>query len=400
MKNKDDDLKNGYFGEFGGRYAPEILMEALYQLEKVYNKLKKDKGFLEELEYYHKNYTGRPSRLTFAKRLTETWGGANVWLKREDLNHTGAHKINNTIGQALLTKAMGKKRIIAETGAGQHGLATATVGALFGFETVIYMGAEDIRRQELNVYKIKLLGAKVVSVTSGTATLKDATSEAMREWALSVADTHYIVGSAIGPHPFPTIVRDFQSVIGKETRKQFKKKRGKLPDAVVACVGGGSNAIGMFSGFLEDKKVQLFGVEAGGRGTEPGQHSSTITYGRPGYLHGTRTLIIQDDEGQIVPAHSVSAGLDYPGVGPEHAYLASTGRVHYINVSDDEALSAFVELSRLEGIIPALETAHAVYAAKNLARDLGKGKDIVICVSGRGDKDSIEVSSILGDNIN
>lgn len=397
MKEKSFDEKQGYFGDFGGRYAPEILTDALLQLEKVYEKLKNNPKFLKELNYYNQNYVGRPSLLTFAERLTKAWGGARIWLKREDLNHTGAHKINNTIGQALLTRAMGKKRIIAETGAGQHGLATATVGALFDMETVIYMGAEDVRRQELNVYKIKLLGAKVVPVTSGTATLKDATSEAMREWALSVANTHYIVGSAIGPHPFPTIVRDFQSVIGKETKQQFKKLNKKLPDAVIACVGGGSNAIGMFYGFLNDKKVKLYGVEAGGLGNNPGEHSATITYGRAGFLHGTKTLIIQDEGGQIVPAHSVSAGLDYPGVGPEHAYLATTKRVEYTSVTDKEALASFIEVSKLEGIIPALETAHAFSAAKKLAKDLGKKKDLVICLSGRGDKDSMEVSRLLGD---
>ncbi|MBP9888155.1 MAG: tryptophan synthase subunit beta [Leptospiraceae bacterium] len=397
MKDRNFGEKQGYFGEFGGRYAPEILTDALVQLEKVYLKLKDNPKFLKELNYYNQNYVGRPSLLTFAERLTKAWGGARIWLKREDLNHTGAHKINNTIGQALLTRAMGKKRIIAETGAGQHGLATATVGALFDMETVIYMGAEDVRRQELNVYKIKLLGAKVVPVTSGTATLKDATSEAMREWALSVANTHYIVGSAIGPHPFPTIVRDFQSVIGKETKDQFKKKNKRLPDAVIACVGGGSNAIGMFYGFLKDKKVKLYGVEAGGLGTKPGEHSATITSGRIGFLHGTKTLIIQDAGGQIVPAHSISAGLDYPGVGPEHAYLASTKRVEYVSVTDKEALASFVEVCKLEGIIPALETAHAFSAAKKLAKEMGKKKDLVICLSGRGDKDSMEVSRLLGE---
>ena len=397
MKDRNFGEKQGYFGEFGGRYAPEILTDALVQLEKVYLKLKDNPKFLKELNYYNQNYVGRPSLLTFAERLTKAWGGARIWLKREDLNHTGAHKINNTIGQSLLTRAMGKKRIIAETGAGQHGLATATVGALFDMETVIYMGAEDVRRQELNVYKIKLLGAKVVPVTSGTATLKDATSEAMREWALSVANTHYIVGSAIGPHPFPTIVRDFQSVIGKETKDQFKKKNKRLPDAVIACVGGGSNAIGMFYGFLKDKKVKLYGVEAGGLGTKPGEHSATITSGRIGFLHGTKTLIIQDAGGQIVPAHSISAGLDYPGVGPEHAYLASTKRVEYVSVTDKEALASFVEVCKLEGIIPALETAHAFSAAKKLAKEMGKKKDLVICLSGRGDKDSMEVSRLLGE---
>ncbi|MDX1961377.1 MAG: tryptophan synthase subunit beta [Leptospiraceae bacterium] len=395
MKEARENESKGYFGEFGGRYAPEILTDALLELERTYNKLKDNKKFRKELEYYNKNYIGRPSLLTLASRLTKEWGGAEIWLKREDLNHTGAHKINNTIGQALLAIAMGKKRIIAETGAGQHGVATATVGALFNLETVVYMGTEDLRRQELNAIRMKLLGANVVGVTSGTATLKDATSEAMRDWAKSVSYTHYIVGSAIGPHPFPTIVRDFQSVIGKETRKEFKKETGSLPTAVVACVGGGSNAIGMFYGFLEDKKVRLIGVEAGGLGTKPGEHSSTIRFGKIGYLHGTKTLIIQDEHGQIVPAHSVSAGLDYPGVGPEHAYLATSGRVEYKTVTDQEAITAFIEVCRLEGIIPALETAHAFAEAKKLAKELGKKETIIICLSGRGDKDVAEVKRIL-----
>ncbi|MEM7180035.1 MAG: tryptophan synthase subunit beta [Spirochaetota bacterium] len=387
--------QKGYFGEFGGRYSPEVLTTALIELENVYKKFQKNQKFQEELAYYNKNYIGRPSILSFAERLTEKWGGANIWLKREDLNHTGAHKINNTIGQALLAKSMGKKRIIAETGAGQHGLATATVGALFGLETIIYMGAEDLRRQELNAQKIRLLGAEVRAVHSGTATLKDATSEAMRDWALNVESTHFIVGSAIGPHPFPTIVRDFQSVIGRETKEQSKKEIKKLPDAVVACVGGGSNAIGMFHPFLEDKKVKLYGVEAGGRSQSPGEHSSTLTFGSTGYLHGTKTLIIQDAEGQVLPAHSVSAGLDYPGVGPEHAYLASTARVEYVSVNDKQALEAFLEITKVEGIIPALETAHAFSYAKELAKELGKDKNMVVCLSGRGDKDTVEVLKIM-----
>lgn len=393
---KQSEEKTGYFGEFGGRYAPEILTEALVELEETYNKLKKSPKFKKELEYYNQNYIGRPSLLSFAERLTKSWGGAGIWLKREDLNHTGAHKINNAIGQALIARAMGKKRIIAETGAGQHGLATATAGTLFGLETVIFMGEEDLRRQEVNALKIRMLGAKIVGVKSGTATLKDATSEAMRDWALNVSNTHYIVGSAIGPHPFPIIVRDFQSVIGRETKRQFLQKNKKNPDAVVACVGGGSNAIGMFYGFLQDKKVMLYGVEAGGMGMKPGEHSASITHGREGFLHGTRTLIIQDSFGQIVPAHSVSAGLDYPGVGPEHAHLAKTKRVSYHMVSDNDALAAFLEVSRSEGIIPALETAHAFVFAKKLAKELGKKKNIVICLSGRGDKDVSEVIRLTG----
>jgi tryptophan synthase beta chain len=398
MKDIEYNEKKGYFGEFGGRYAPEILTSALIELEEVYKKFKNNKKFNDKLNYYLKNYVGRPSPITYAERLSKEWG-CNVYLKREDLNHTGAHKINNTIGQALLALEMGKKRIIAETGAGQHGVATATVGAMFDLETVIYMGNEDLRRQELNAIRMKMLGATLIGVSSGTATLKDATSEAMRDWALNVSHTHYIVGSAIGPHPFPTIVRDFQSIIGIESRKQFKKLTNKLPTAVVACVGGGSNAIGMFYGFIKDKDVRLIGVEAGGRGSLPGEHSATISQGKIGYLHGTKTLIIQDDQGQIVPAHSISAGLDYPGVGPEHAYLASIGRVEYVSVSDSQALEAFKELCRLEGIIPALETAHAFYHGKKLAKELGKNKNLIICLSGRGDKDVSEVKRLLGDNL-
>ncbi|TGK56117.1 tryptophan synthase subunit beta [Leptospira wolffii] len=395
-KERSFTEKEGYFGDFGGRYAPEILTEALIELEGTYEKLRKDKKFKKELEFYRKNYIGRPSPVTFAERLTQAWGGARIWLKREDLNHTGAHKINNTIGQALIAKAMGKRRIIAETGAGQHGVATATVGAMFQFETAIFMGEEDLRRQKLNAIRMEMLGAKVIGVSSGTATLKDATSEAMRDWALNVSNTHYIVGSVIGPHPFPTIVRDFQKVIGEESRKQFQKENEKLPDAVVACVGGGSNAMGMFYGFLKDKKVKLYGVEAGGRGSSPGEHSATMLFGKTGFLHGTKTLVIQDEGGQVVPAHSVSAGLDYPGVGPEHAYLHSSGRVKYETVSDEGALDAFMEVCRIEGIIPALETAHAFHFAKELAKDLGKKKDILICLSGRGDKDVAEVARLVG----
>ena len=395
-KNLDDFENNGYFGEFGGRYSPEILSFALDELENTYNKFKNNKKFNKKLNYYLKNYVGRPAPITYAERLSKFWG-CNVYLKREDLNHTGAHKINNTIGQALLALEMGKKRIIAETGAGQHGVATATVGALFNLETIVYMGTEDLRRQELNAIRMKMLGAEVVGVTSGTATLKDATSEAMRDWALNVSHTHYIVGSAIGPHPFPTIVRDFQSIIGHESRKQFLKISKKLPDAVIACVGGGSNAIGIFHGFINDKKVALIGVEAGGKGNSPGEHSATIANGKIGFLHGTKTLIIQDEHGQIVPAHSISAGLDYPGVGPEHAYLAKIGRVRYVSVTDAEALESFQELCKLEGIIPALETAHAFTYGKKLAGELGKKSSILICLSGRGDKDVSEVKRLLGD---
>ncbi|GBF38704.1 tryptophan synthase subunit beta [Leptospira johnsonii] len=395
-KERSFTEKEGYFGDFGGRYSPEILTEALIELEDTYNKLRKNKKFQKDLEFYRRNYIGRPSPLTYAEKLTKAWGGAKIWLKREDLNHTGAHKINNTVGQALIAKAMGKRRIIAETGAGQHGVATATVGALFEFETAIFMGEEDLRRQKLNAIRMQMLGAKVIGVSSGTATLKDATSEAMRDWALNVSNTHYIVGSVIGPHPFPTIVRDFQKVVGEESKKQFKKENDKLPDAIVACVGGGSNAMGMFYGFLNDKKVKLYGVEAGGRGPSPGEHSATMLFGKTGFLHGTKTLVIQDDGGQVVPAHSVSAGLDYPGVGPEHAYLHSSGRVKYETVSDQGALDAFMEVCRVEGIIPALETAHAFRFAKDLAKELGKKKDILICLSGRGDKDVAEVARLVG----
>lgn len=395
-KERSFTEKEGYFGDFGGRYSPEILTEALIELEDTYNKLRKDKKFQKDLEFYRRNYIGRPSPLTYAEKLTKAWGGAKIWLKREDLNHTGAHKINNTIGQALIAKAMGKRRIIAETGAGQHGVATATVGALFEFETAIFMGEEDLRRQKLNAIRMQMLGAKVIGVSSGTATLKDATSEAMRDWALNVSNTHYIVGSVIGPHPFPTIVRDFQKVVGDESKKQFKKENDKLPDAVVACVGGGSNAMGMYYAFLNDKKVKLYGVEAGGRGSSPGEHSATMLFGKTGFLHGTKTLVIQDEGGQVVPAHSVSAGLDYPGVGPEHAYLHSSGRVKYETVSDQGALDAFMEVCRVEGIIPALETAHAFRFAKDLAKELGKKKDILICLSGRGDKDVAEVARLVG----
>lgn len=402
MKTKQSDpfsYENGYFGEFGGSYSPEVLKPALEQLVAEYNSAKKDKSFIKELDYYNTQYAGRPSQLTFAQRLSKEWGGAKIWLKREDLNHTGAHKINNTIGQALLAKRMKKKRIIAETGAGQHGLATATVGAMFGFETVVYMGEEDLRRQELNAVKMRLLGAKVMPVSAGTATLKDATSEAMRDWALNVKDTHYIVGSSIGPHPFPTIVREFQSIIGKEAKVQFKKENDKLPDYVIACVGGGSNAIGIFYSFLNEDSVKLIGVEAGGKSLAAGEHSASISKGAVGYLHGTKTLIIQDEHGQIMPAHSVSAGLDYPGVGPEHAYFAISQKVQYKSISDQEALDTFIEVSRLEGIIPALESSHALAYAKKIAKSVGKKKDILVCLSGRGDKDVVEVIRLRGQEL-
>ncbi len=380
----------GFFGEFGGRYSPEILIPALDELEEVYFRLKKKKKFRRELETLFRDYNGRPSLLTFADRLSGRWG-ARIYLKREDLNHTGSHKINNTVGQALLARYMGKTRVIAETGAGQHGVATATVAAKFGFRCTVYMGAEDTRRQALNVDRMRLLGAEVIPVTSGSGTLKDATNEAMRDWAKNVGDTHYIIGSIIGPHPFPTLVRDFQKVIGKEARKQFKKQTGHLPHAVLACVGGGSNAIGIFHGFLKDKKVRLIGVEAGGRGDEPGENSASITFGEPGYFHGARSLFIQGASGQIKEVHSVSAGLDYPGVGPEHAYLARSGRAEYVRVSDQNALNAFEELCSAEGIVPALESSHALAYAKDLARKLGPKSRILVNLSGRGDKDVAEV---------
>ncbi len=387
---------SGYFGEFGGRFSPEVLIGALDELERTYLSLKNKNRFKKEFKELSRDYSGRPSRLTFAPRLTEAWKGAGIWLKREDLNHTGSHKINNALGQALIAREMGKKRLIAETGAGQHGVATATAAARFGFACTVYMGEEDVRRQKLNCIRMEMLGAEVRPVISGSGTLKDATNEAMRDWARTVADTHYVIGSVIGPHPFPTIVRDFQSVIGKEARKQMKKKTGALPDAVVACVGGGSNAIGIFSGFLKDKKVRLIGVEAGGRGDMAGDNSASITFGQVGYFHGTRSLYIQTDQGQIQNVHSVSAGLDYPGVGPEHAHLAVSHRAEYFKIGDDAALDSFLEAARMEGIVPALETAHAFAFAKKLAPEMGKKANILICLSGRGDKDVAEVARLKG----
>lgn len=385
----------GFFGEFGGCYSPEVLMPAIEELNAVYHKLKASKKFQKEFAELSRDFTGRPSLLTFADRLSEEWG-ARIYLKREDLNHTGSHKINNALGQALLARHMKKGRLIAETGAGQHGVATATVAAKFGFRCTIYMGEEDMRRQKLNCHRMEILGAEVVPVTSGSGTLKDATNQAMRDWAKNVTDTHYVIGSAIGPHPFPTLVRDFQSVIGREARAQIKKMAGRLPDSVVACVGGGSNAIGIFNGFIKDTGVKLYGVEAGGRSDEPGENSATITFGSIGVFHGTRSLFIQHPNGQIQNVHSVSAGLDYPGVGPEHAYLAKSGRANYVRVSDSEALDAFLEFSRLEGILPALESSHAIAYAKRLARELGRRGVILINVSGRGDKDVAEVARLIG----
>ncbi len=380
------DVK-GHFGMYGGKYIPETLVQAITELEEAYSNIKDDPAFNEEIESLLKDYVGRQTPLYFAENLTKHANGANIYLKREDLNHTGAHKINNAIGQALLAIRMGKRKIVAETGAGQHGVATATVCALLKLECVIFMGAEDVRRQELNVFRMELLGAKVISVESGSATLKDAVNEALRYWVANVDDTHYLLGSVMGPHPFPMMVRDFQSVIGKETRQQFLAKKGKLPDAVVACIGGGSNAIGMFHPFITDESVKLFGVEAAGHGINTDKQAASLTKGVPGVLHGALMYLLQDEDGQIQEAHSISAGLDYPGVGPEHCYLKDIERVKYESITDEEALEAFQLLARLEGIIPALESAHAVAYAIKLAATMKKDENLVICLSGRGDKD-------------
>jgi len=390
-------MKHGYFGTFGGRFVPETLMYALEQLEEEYERIKKDKSFWEELYAYLRNFAGRPTPLYFAKNLTEYAGGAKIYLKREDLLHTGAHKINNTLGQALLAKRMGKKRIIAETGAGQHGVATATACALFGLECVVYMGEEDAQRQRLNVFRMKLLGAEVRVVKSGSRTLKDAINEALRDWVSNVETTHYIIGSVVGPHPFPTIVRDFQKVIGEEVKKQLWELEGKLPKAVVACVGGGSNAMGIFYPFVEEEGVRLVGVEAGGLGIETGKHAASINGGTVGILHGMKSYFLQDEEGQIRTTHSISAGLDYPGVGPEHAYLFESGRAEYVYATDEEALEGFKLLSRLEGIIPALEPAHAVLKTIEIAKQLSKEDVVVLNLSGRGDKDMETVMKHLGE---
>ncbi|WP_298467542.1 tryptophan synthase subunit beta [Psychrobacillus sp. FSL K6-4046] len=388
--------KAGRYGRFGGQYVPETLMTALGELEAAYELAIQDASFLEEVNYYLKDYVGRETPLYFAERLTKEIGGARILLKREDLNHTGAHKINNTIGQALLAVRMGKKKIVAETGAGQHGVATATVCALFNLECIVFMGKEDVRRQQLNVFRMELLGAKVVSVDQGSGTLKDAVNEALRYWVANVEDTHYILGSALGPHPFPRIVRDFQRVIGVETRKQIVEKEGKLPDAIVACVGGGSNAIGMFHPFIDDINVALYGVEAAGEGIETGKHAAAIAGAKEGVLHGAYMYILQDDDGFIQEAHSISAGLDYPAAGPEHSYLNDIGRVKYDAVRDSEALEGLQLLARTEGIIPALESAHAIYYAANLAKEMSPEETLVICLSGRGDKDVHTVRDALG----
>jgi len=387
---------DGHFGQFGGRYVAETLMPALFELESAYQAAAADPAFQQELDGYLRDYVGRPSPLYLARRLTEHLGGAKVYLKREDLNHTGAHKVNNTVGQALLARRMGKQRVIAETGAGQHGVATATVAALFGMECEVFMGTEDIRRQALNVFRMKLLGAKVHGVTSGAATLKDAMNEALRHWVTRVRDTFYVIGTVAGPHPYPAMVRDFQAVIGREARAQILAAEGRLPDAAVACVGGGSNAMGLFHPFVEDRQVRLFGVEAAGLGVATGKHAASIGAGSVGVLHGNKTYLLQDEEGQISHAHSISAGLDYPGVGPEHSYLHSIGRAEYVSITDDEALAAFRLLTELEGILPALESSHAIAQVVKMAPTMPRDAIIVVCLSGRGDKDIHTVAEVMG----
>lgn len=389
-------MSKGRFGIYGGQYVPETLMNALIELEEAYNHYKNDPEFQEDLDQLYKNYAGRPSLLYYAEKMTKDLGGAKIYLKREDLNHTGSHKINNVLGQVLLAKRMGKTRVIAETGAGQHGVATATAAALMGMECEIFMGKEDTERQALNVFRMELLGSKVHAVTSGTQTLKDAVNETMREWTKRVKDTHYVLGSVMGPHPFPVIVRDFQSIIGREVKKQLKEKEGRLPDAVIACVGGGSNAMGLFYDFIEDKSVRLIGCEAAGHGIETDKTAATIAKGSVGIFHGMKSYFCQDEYGQIAPVYSISAGLDYPGIGPEHANLYDTGRAEYVPVSDNEAVEAFEYLSRLEGIIPAIESAHAVAYARKIAPSMGKDQIIVINLSGRGDKDVAAIARYRG----
>lgn len=393
--NKYPDAQ-GHFGNYGGRFVAETLIAALDELNAAYTKYKNDPAFIKEFEYDLKYFVGRPSPLYFAQRLTKTYGGANIYLKREDLNHTGAHKINNTIGQALLAKRMGKTRIIAETGAGQHGVATATIAARLGLECVVYMGAADVKRQSMNVYRMKLLGATVIPVTAGSQTLKDALNAAMRDWVTHIDNTYYIIGTVAGPHPYPQLVRDFQSVIGREVMLQSMEQTGRLPDVLVACIGGGSNAMGLFYPFLNESKIKLYGVEAEGKGIGTGEHAASLTAGKPGVVHGNRTYLLMDDAGQVQETHSISAGLDYPAVGPEHAWLKDTHRAEYVTVTDEEALSAFRELTRLEGIIPALESSHAIAFAKKLAPKMGKDKIMVVNLSGRGDKDIHTVAEIDG----
>ena len=388
--------KTGRFGEYGGQYVPEIVMNAVNELNEAYEKYKNDPDFLKELHHYYKEYANRPSLLYYAEKMTKDLGGAKIYLKREDLNHTGAHKINNVLGQVLLAKRMGKKRIIAETGAGQHGVATATAAALFDMECVVYMGAEDVERQSLNAYRMELLGAKVVAVESGTRTLKDAINEAMRDWATNIETTFYCIGSVMGPHPYPAMVRDFQKIIGEETRKQMQEKEGKLPDCVVACVGGGSNAMGAFYDFIKEESVRLVGAEAAGEGVDTDKHAATMAKGTKGIFHGMKSYFLQNEEGQIDPVYSISAGLDYPGVGPEHAYLREIGRVEYVSITDEQAVRAFEYLSRLEGIIPAIESSHAVAAAMEIAPKMSQDETMVICLSGRGDKDVYQVARYRG----
>lgn len=389
-------MSNGRYGTHGGQYVPETLMNAVLELQKAYETYKKDPQFIKELQQLYHDYANRPSLLYYAERMTQDLGGAKIYLKREDLNHTGAHKINNALGQCLLAKKMGKKRIIAETGAGQHGVATATVAALLGLECVVYMGKLDTERQALNVYRMKLLGADVVPVETGTKSLKDAVNEALQKWSARCEDTAYCIGSVMGPHPYPMMVRDFQKVIGEEVRQQMLEKEGRLPDVAMACVGGGSNAMGLFYDFIPDPSVQLIGVEAAGRGIDTAETAATISCGRPGIFHGMESYFLQDDDGQIAPVYSISAGLDYPGIGPEHAHLYDTGRAQYVAITDDEAVAAFEYLSRMEGVIPAIESAHAVAYAMKLAPTLPKDKIIVICLSGRGDKDVAAIARYKG----
>jgi len=389
----------GRFGSYGGRFVPETLMDALNQLAEAYREAEDDPEFQARLEYYLQHYVGRPSPLFHAERLTKYAGGAEIYFKREDLNHTGAHKINNAIGQVMLAQRMNKKRVIAETGAGQHGVATATACALFGLECTVYMGVEDIRRQKLNVFNMKTLGATVVPVSTGSRTLRDATNEAMRDWMGSSSTTHYTIGSVVGPHPFPMIVRDFQSVIGRETKSQCLERLGRLPDAIVACVGGGSNAAGIFAPFVEDSDVALIGAEAGGRGLKSGEHAASLSQGRPGVLHGSFSYVLQDEDGQTLSVHSISAGLDYPGVGPEHSYWKDLGRARYESITDSEALEAYHITARQEGILPALESSHAIAQSFKEARRFGPGKVLVVCLSGRGDKDAYEVARLRGEPI-
>ncbi|MCZ6540457.1 MAG: tryptophan synthase subunit beta [Nitrospinae bacterium] len=391
--------RKGHFGEFGGKFVIETLMPALEELEKLYIEARNDPEFQKQLRFYLEHYVGRPSPLYFAENLTRQLGGAKIYLKREDLNHTGAHKINNTIGSALLTQRMGKKRVIAETGAGQHGVATATAAALFDLECDVFMGEEDIRRQALNVFRMKLLGAKVITVSSGTSTLKDATSEAIRNWITTVEDTHYIIGSVVGPHPFPMIVRDFQRVIGDETKEQIQQVEGRLPDVLVACVGGGSNSMGLFYPFADDKEVKMIGVEAAGYGIGTGKHGASLGHGAVGILHGMKSYLLFDADGQVQEAHSISAGLDYPGVGAEHSYFKDSQRAEYVSITDQEALEGFKLLSRTEGIIPALETAHAIAQVAKIAPNMKKDEVMVICLSGRGDKDVDQVAEFLGEEL-